>query len=102
MSTTKGLLAVADAALNDANAASGTFTVGGRLTNGGEIRMESVRPTSRLVVNGDYVGSNGLLTLSTVLEGDNADTDRLVVLGNTSGVTRVVVNNAGGVGGANR
>ncbi|GKX54235.1 autotransporter [Leminorella grimontii] len=94
----QGLLAVADAALNDANAASGTFTVGGRLTNGGEIRMESVRPTSRLVVNGDYVGSNGLLTLSTVLEGDNADTDRLVVLGNTSGVTRVVVNNAGGVG----
>ncbi|VFS50839.1 autotransporter outer membrane beta-barrel domain-containing protein [Budvicia aquatica] len=93
-----GLLAVADAAPGYSNAPAGNFTVGGNMTNNGEIRMESPAPASQLLVKGNYVGNNGLLTLSTVLGGDNSLTDKLVVQGNTSGSTNVVVNSAGGAG----
>ena len=93
-----GLLAVADAAPGYSNAPAGNFTVGGNMTNSGEIRMESPAPASQLLVKGNYVGNNGLLTLSTVLGGDNSLTDKLVVQGNTSGSTNVVVNSAGGAG----
>ncbi|WP_342052643.1 MULTISPECIES: autotransporter outer membrane beta-barrel domain-containing protein [unclassified Cupriavidus] len=94
----QGLLAVADAAPGFANGPAGQFIVGGSLTNAGEIRMASPVPASTLTVRGDYVGNNGLLTLSTTLGGDQSPTDRMVVEGSTSGSTRVVVNNSGGTG----
>lgn len=93
-----GLLAVADAVPGFATSPTGTFTVGGHLTNSGEIRMASPLPASILEINGDYIGNNGLLTLSTVLGDDNSATDKLIVHGNTSGTTRVVINNSNGSG----
>ena len=51
-----------------------------------------------LTVNEDYVGHGGKLVFNTVLNGDGSETDRLNVLGNTSGNTFIAVNNIGGNG----
>ena len=51
-----------------------------------------------LTVHGDYTGADGVLALNTVLAGDDAQTDRLVVEGDTQGRTALVVRNAGGAG----
>lgn len=51
-----------------------------------------------LTVAGDYVGTGALMVMNTVLGGDNSLTDKLVVKGNTSGNTRVSINNIGGAG----
>ncbi|TQS91095.1 autotransporter outer membrane beta-barrel domain-containing protein [Limnobaculum zhutongyuii] len=93
-----GLLAVADAAVGFVDAPAGNFTIGGSLTNSGEVRMASPDPRSQLIVKGNYIGNNGLLTISTILGGDNSATDRLIVAGDTSGTTRLMVNNSGGAG----
>ncbi|AWH88258.1 autotransporter outer membrane beta-barrel domain-containing protein [Limnobaculum parvum] len=93
-----GLLATADAANGYAAEPAGNFTIGGDFTNNGEIRMASPDPRSQTIVKGNYIGNNGLLTLSTVLSGDNSITDKLIISGDTSGNTNVVVNNAGGEG----
>lgn len=58
-----------------------------------------------LKIEGNYVGSSHAgreagLVIDTQLGGDASATDRLHVTGNTSGSTRVTVNNAGGVGAA--
>lgn len=55
----------------------------------------------RLTIEGDYTGENGLLRLNSVLAGDNAASDRLVVSGGAiAGSTRLLVNNLGGAGAA--
>jgi len=55
----------------------------------------------RLTINGNYQGDNGLLRVNSVLAGDDAASDRLVVSqGNISGSTRLEVNNLGGAGAA--
>ncbi|WP_343315885.1 autotransporter outer membrane beta-barrel domain-containing protein [Brucella sp. BE17] len=51
-----------------------------------------------LTINGDYIGRGGFLEVEAVLGNDNSLTDRLVVTGNTSGETNVVVKNVGGTG----
>ncbi|HGL6687761.1 TPA: autotransporter outer membrane beta-barrel domain-containing protein [Citrobacter amalonaticus] len=51
-----------------------------------------------LTVIGNYIGTNALLVLNTVLEGDGSLTDMLKVNGDTSGNTKVGINNIGGVG----
>lgn len=51
-----------------------------------------------LTVNGNYMGNGGTLILNTVLGDDYSLTDKLIVRGDTSGTTHVVVNNAGGSG----
>ncbi|MEB4674313.1 autotransporter outer membrane beta-barrel domain-containing protein [Enterobacteriaceae bacterium G50] len=62
----------------------------------GEVSGEFT-PTT-LTINGDYTADNGLLALRTVLGDDNSVTDKLVVLGDTAGDTRVSISNAGGTG----
>ncbi|WP_347253174.1 autotransporter outer membrane beta-barrel domain-containing protein [Leminorella grimontii] len=74
------------------------LTVNGRVTNSGNIASGNGTPGGRLLVNGDYVGSGGTLTLNAQLEDDASLTDRLVVNGNTSGTTTLMVNNVGGQG----
>jgi len=55
----------------------------------------------RLTINGNYQGDNGLLRVNSVLAGDGAASDRLVVSqGVISGTTRLEVNNLGGAGAA--
>lgn len=51
-----------------------------------------------LTVLGDYSSNNAVLQLNTVLGGDNSATDKLIIKGDTSGHTDVVINNAGGGG----
>lgn len=77
---------------------SDTFLIGGNLTNSGEIDLSGTSSGSTLAIAGNYISNNGLLTLNTVLGGDDSMTDKLVVLGNTSGTTQVVVNNTQGGG----
>lgn len=51
-----------------------------------------------LTVSGDFNADNGLLLMNTALGDDHSGTDKLHVLGNTSGTAAVAVNNVGGLG----
>ena len=51
-----------------------------------------------LTVDGDFTSNNGTLVMNSVLANDGSAHDSLQVLGNTSGVTNVAINNAGGTG----
>lgn len=70
----------------------------GSLNNSGEIKLAGSTAGNTLTVNGNYVGDNGLLALNTVLGNDRSLTDKLIVKGDTSGSTRLKVNNLGGRG----
>ncbi|MGV4201159.1 autotransporter outer membrane beta-barrel domain-containing protein [Citrobacter murliniae] len=78
------------------------FTVGGNLTNSGTIKtgVNGQLAGNQLVVNGNYAGNDGHLSLNTALGNDDSVTDKLVVKGDTSGTTSVSVTNAGGKGAA--
>ncbi|MFA3762365.1 autotransporter outer membrane beta-barrel domain-containing protein [Yersinia sp. 2466 StPb PI] len=84
--------------------ASNIFTVGTDLTNSGTVFIGnktsdgSGTTGNQLVVNGNYIGNNGLLHFNTALGDDNSATDSMIVNGNTSGTTNVSVDNAGGTG----
>ncbi|MGE8059388.1 autotransporter outer membrane beta-barrel domain-containing protein [Pseudomonas sp. NPDC089547] len=55
----------------------------------------------RLTIQGDYTGNNGTLRLNSVLAGDDAASDRLVVSrGAISGSTQLLINNLNGTGAA--
>lgn len=93
-----GTIAVADAVGAFAGRGSGTFTIGGVLSNAGQVQIGGAGVGNRLVVGG-YIGQNGSLTLNAVLGGDDSASDRLVIDGGSAtGTTRVFVNNVGGVG----
>lgn len=51
-----------------------------------------------LTVAGNYTGNDGLIVMNTELGGDDSQTDKLIVHGDTAGNTRVAVHNVGGVG----
>ncbi|QLZ57680.1 intestinal colonization autotransporter adhesin MisL [Citrobacter freundii] len=51
-----------------------------------------------LTINEDFTGNGGKLVFNTVLHDDASETDKLTVLGNTSGHAFVAVNNIGGTG----
>lgn len=52
-----------------------------------------------LVVSENYTGADGTVALNVVLGGDNSVTDRLHVLGDVEGTTRLEVRNVNGQGG---
>ncbi|MCL8000394.1 autotransporter outer membrane beta-barrel domain-containing protein [Brucella sp. 21LCYQ03] len=68
----------------------------GSVTNHGVISPGNSIGT--LTINGDYIGQGGVLVIETVLGEDNSHTDRLVITGNSSGHTYVVVTNMNGTG----
>lgn len=84
--------------------ASNVFTVGTDLTNSGTVFIGNKTSNgtgttgNQLVVNGHYIGNNGLLHFNTALGDDNSATDSMIVNGSTSGTTNVSVDNAGGLG----
>jgi len=84
---------VANAGTVQANA--GNFSVGA-LNNAGTVLLAGPRIGNTLTVNGDYQGQGGTLQINSVLAGDDAPTDRLVVLGNTSGATSLQVHGVAG------
>ncbi|HDL8285028.1 TPA: autotransporter outer membrane beta-barrel domain-containing protein [Yersinia enterocolitica] len=53
---------------------------------------------NKLTINGDYSSNGGTLNFYSKLEGDDSETDRMLVKGNTSGLTNVKINNLGGEG----
>ncbi len=67
------------------------------LKNEGLINFGS-SPGTRLNIIDKYFGYGGKIVFNTVLNGDDSTTDRLVINGNTSGISYVKVNNAGGSG----
>jgi autotransporter family porin len=69
-----------------------THAAGARIVLGDGSAFHTLR------VDGDYHGEGGSLLFNSVLAGDDAASDRLVVAGNTSGHTEVAVNNIGGQG----
>lgn len=78
-----------------------TFTVGGNLTNSGQINLGTTTQKTagnQLIVNGNYHGDGGLLHFNTVLGNDDSVTNKLTVKGDTTGTSRVRVSNAGGTG----
>ncbi|MBJ9863682.1 MULTISPECIES: autotransporter outer membrane beta-barrel domain-containing protein [Citrobacter] len=80
------------------------FTVGGNLTHSGTVILgrSGMQPGNHLDVNGNYHGNDGLMVFNTALGGDDSATDKLTVHGDTSGNTRVDVNNVGGIGAQTR
>ncbi|MCA1249547.1 autotransporter outer membrane beta-barrel domain-containing protein [Pantoea rwandensis] len=76
------------------------FNVGGNLVNSGDIIVGGAGAAAgnQLHIAGNYSGNNGHITLNTALGDDNSVTDKMIVAGDTSGTTRVSVNNAGGSG----
>ncbi|MFJ4445369.1 autotransporter outer membrane beta-barrel domain-containing protein [Pseudomonas sp. NPDC089422] len=80
------------------------FTTGqlAHVRNAGTIDLSTGNDAQgRLTISGNYQGENGLLRVNSVLAGDDAASDRLVVSqGSISGSTRLEVNNLGGAGAA--
>lgn len=76
------------------------FTTGqnASLRNAGTVDLSTGNDAQgRLRITGNYQGNNGLLRLNSVLAGDDAPSDRLVVSqGTITGSTRLEVNNLGG------
>lgn len=85
-----------------AAAVSDVLTINGSLSNSGTVQIGAATsgnaPGNQLIVKGDYQGSNGLINFNTVLADDSAATETLRVEGDTSGTTKVSVNNVGGTG----
>lgn len=80
---------------------AGTGTLAGALRNAGEIRPgpNDGSGYGALTVRGDYTGAGGALRVNTVLAGDGAASDRLVIDGgHAGGSTPVTVVNRGGQG----
>ncbi|EHK0946687.1 TPA: autotransporter outer membrane beta-barrel domain-containing protein [Citrobacter farmeri] len=82
----------------DANSSgTGNSYVTNLLLQGGRVNMlapGNAGTFKTLTVEGNYAGG-GTLTLNTALGSDNSATDKLIVEGNTSGHTRVAINNIG-------
>ncbi len=84
-------------------ASNGTLDLGGYSTslaslgNTGNVNFGGTGGTV-LNIAGNYTGNGGIMTVNTVLGGDDSKTDMLKVDGDTSGSTKLYVNNAGGSG----
>ncbi|MBN6045799.1 autotransporter outer membrane beta-barrel domain-containing protein [Citrobacter sp. ku-bf4] len=92
-----------------------TLTINGDVTNegaivsgSGDIPLPVNKLTSgdesynTLMINGNYSGNGGSLTLNTYLGDDNSATDMLTITGDTSGDTTLYIKPTGGNGAATR
>ena len=66
--------------------------------NAGTINLSGQTAGTVMTVAGNYTGNNGLLIFGTELGDDDSATDRLLITGDTTGTSRVTVNNLGGSG----
>ena len=98
--TNAGTIAVGNATPSLQSGPLGTFTLLGNLNNGGAINIVSNTIGDALIVKGNYSDAPvATVQLSTVLnEGGplaNQYTDRLLISGNASGTTQILVNASG-------
>ncbi|MGF6906925.1 autotransporter outer membrane beta-barrel domain-containing protein [Fusobacterium sp. PH5-44] len=79
---------------------STSFTIKGNILNErGIISLSEIYGGfDTFTIDGNYVGNDGYIIFDTELEDDNSQSDKLIITGNTSGNTNVVVNNIGGTG----
>ncbi|CAE6724763.1 autotransporter domain-containing protein [Paraburkholderia haematera] len=100
--TNNGTLAVANALPSLASQGNGAFSINGSLVNAGLVQIGGPAGAgvgNRLNVTGNYAGQNSTIGLNTVVAGDGAASDRLVLNGGTAtGSTRLQVTNVGGQG----
>lgn len=68
------------------------------INNAGHIKIANNSVGERWHILGNYHGEDGLISMNTVLNGDDSLTDKLSINGDTSGMTYVKVNNVGGRG----
>ncbi|HEN3250493.1 TPA: autotransporter outer membrane beta-barrel domain-containing protein [Yersinia enterocolitica] len=68
------------------------------ISENSQIHLNSGQVGNKLAINGDYSSEGGTLTFNSKLEGDDSETDSMLVKGNTSGHTNVKINNLGGQG----
>lgn len=84
--------------LRDASWLEGTGTVGTVIHRGDISPGTPLDPFGTLTIAGDHEGHGGWLTMDVVLGGDDSRADRLIVNGDTRGVTGVNLQNRGGIG----
>ena len=97
--TNNGTIGVANALASLASGATGNFQINGNLTNAGLAQLGGSGVGNTLTVAGNYTGQSATIALNTVLAGDGAASDRLVVSGGTaSGSSALKVTNVGGAG----
>lgn len=88
---------------------TGSFRLIGDLSNAGTVSLANgnvgdtltvaLNPSAPPGASGNYIGSGGALRLDTVLAGDGAQSDRLVIDGGgASGSTALMITNVGGLG----
>ncbi|TKV21599.1 autotransporter outer membrane beta-barrel domain-containing protein [Citrobacter sp. wls613] len=77
-----------------------TFAFEQNIVNSGMFALNANRRVGdTLQVNGDYHGNGGEISFDVVLNGDTTSPgDQMIVEGNTSGITKVLVTNTGGNG----
>lgn len=68
------------------------------LTNRGMLIVGTGTGFATKTIKGDYIGKGGTVVISTKLGGDDSPTDRLDILGNSSGQSSVKINNRDGLG----
>lgn len=95
-----GSVSVANAISDFSSNANGNFTINGTLNNAGLIQVGGKGVGNTLTVSGGgYVGQNGTIALNTVLGGDGAASDKLILNGvAASGNTILKITNVGGAG----
>lgn len=78
-----------------------TNTLTGNVNNAGTLNLASTSgtPGTQMTIDGDYNGESGSgIIMNTEAGGDSSPTDHLTITQNSSGVSSVKVNNAGGAG----
>ncbi|KAF1016940.1 MAG: Outer membrane protein IcsA autotransporter [Stenotrophomonas maltophilia] len=77
---------------------TGDSTVGTLDLRNGTVSLGDGSAFHNLNVAGNFSGADGTIIFNTVLAGDDAATDKLIIGGDTSGTANVRVNNVGGAG----
>ena len=77
--------------LNGYNQTINSLAHAGTLTTGGA-------PGTVLTISNNYTGNDGTIVLNTVLGDDSSVTDQIIINGNTTGTTKIKINNIGGIG----
>ncbi|EJN04836.1 autotransporter outer membrane beta-barrel domain-containing protein [Phyllobacterium sp. YR531] len=84
---------------NSANAETTTFSGLEKFINRGVLNLSDNAAGDRTITSGDYVGeSNSVVEIDTELGDDNSLTDQLVIEGNSSGSSHLLVNSLLGNG----
>lgn len=76
------------------NSSTGSLSLG----SGSEVALGDGSAFHTLNVSGNFTGADGTFLFNTVLAGDDAASDKLVIAGDTSGSANVRINNVGGAG----